>query len=77
MYDVTLLIYFVYSYGMRYIAKVLKKSLHEKFPDATEDELLKVDSSVHQQFSIRLIPVHVACFMGIAMSLLWVTPLFI
>lgn len=31
------------SYGMRYIAKVLKSSLHEKFPDATEDELLKVD----------------------------------
>uniref|UniRef100_A0A8C3F2U4 IQ motif containing GTPase activating protein 2 n=1 Tax=Chrysemys picta bellii TaxID=8478 RepID=A0A8C3F2U4_CHRPI len=31
------------SYGMRYIAKVLKNSLHEKFPDATEDELLKVD----------------------------------
>ncbi|XP_077646344.1 ras GTPase-activating-like protein IQGAP2 isoform X2 [Lonchura striata] len=29
-------------YGMRYIAKVLKSSLHEKFPDATEDELLKV-----------------------------------
>lgn len=28
---------------MRYIAKVLKSSLHEKFPDATEDELLKVD----------------------------------
>ncbi|XP_042681906.1 ras GTPase-activating-like protein IQGAP2 isoform X4 [Centrocercus urophasianus] len=30
------------SYGMRYIAKVLKSSLHEKFPDATEDELLKI-----------------------------------
>ncbi|XP_063035935.1 ras GTPase-activating-like protein IQGAP2 isoform X6 [Melospiza melodia melodia] len=29
-------------YGMRYIAKVLKSSLHEKFPDATEDELLKI-----------------------------------
>uniref|UniRef100_A0A8C8FDR7 IQ motif containing GTPase activating protein 2 n=1 Tax=Oncorhynchus tshawytscha TaxID=74940 RepID=A0A8C8FDR7_ONCTS len=29
-------------YGMRYIAKVLKHSLHEKFPDATEDELLKI-----------------------------------
>uniref|UniRef100_A0A4W3GGH2 IQ motif containing GTPase activating protein 2 n=1 Tax=Callorhinchus milii TaxID=7868 RepID=A0A4W3GGH2_CALMI len=29
-------------YGMRYIAKVLKNSLHEKFPDSTEDELLKV-----------------------------------
>jgi len=27
---------------MRYIAKVLKDTLHEKFPDATEDELLKV-----------------------------------
>lgn len=30
------------SYGMRFIAKVLKDSLHEKFPDAGEDELLKV-----------------------------------
>ncbi|NP_001082588.1 IQ motif containing GTPase activating protein 2 S homeolog [Xenopus laevis] len=29
-------------YGMRYTAKVLKNSLHEKFPDATEDELLKI-----------------------------------
>ncbi|NXP48122.1 IQGA2 protein, partial [Heliornis fulica] len=29
-------------YGMRYIAKVLKSSLHGKFPDATEDELLKI-----------------------------------
>lgn len=32
------------SYGMRYIAKVLKNSLHKKFPDATEDELLKVET---------------------------------
>ncbi|KAG8456504.1 hypothetical protein GDO86_002327 [Hymenochirus boettgeri] len=29
-------------YGMRYVSKVLKNSLHEKFPDATEDELLKI-----------------------------------
>ncbi|XP_067087113.1 ras GTPase-activating-like protein IQGAP2 isoform X3 [Osmerus mordax] len=29
-------------YGMRYIAKVLKNCLHEKFPDASEDELLKI-----------------------------------
>ncbi|XP_005989793.1 ras GTPase-activating-like protein IQGAP1 [Latimeria chalumnae] len=29
-------------YAMRYIAKVLKDTLHEKFPDATEDELLKI-----------------------------------
>ncbi|XP_072290107.1 ras GTPase-activating-like protein IQGAP2 [Eucyclogobius newberryi] len=29
-------------YGMRYMAKVLKDSLHEKFPDASEDELLKI-----------------------------------
>uniref|UniRef100_A0A8C4SZ75 IQ motif containing GTPase activating protein 2 n=1 Tax=Erpetoichthys calabaricus TaxID=27687 RepID=A0A8C4SZ75_ERPCA len=29
-------------YGMRYIAKVLQNSLHEKFPDSTEDELLKI-----------------------------------
>ncbi|KAK7912631.1 hypothetical protein WMY93_012842 [Mugilogobius chulae] len=29
-------------YGMRFISKVLKDSLHEKFPDATEDELLQI-----------------------------------
>ncbi|KAG7271758.1 hypothetical protein CRUP_032661 [Coryphaenoides rupestris] len=29
-------------YGMRFISKVLKDTLHEKFPDATEDELLKL-----------------------------------
>lgn len=28
---------------MRYIAKVLKNSLHEKFPDASEEELMKVE----------------------------------
>lgn len=27
---------------MRFISKVLKDTLHERFPDATEDELLKV-----------------------------------
>ncbi|XP_075397308.1 ras GTPase-activating-like protein IQGAP2 [Tenrec ecaudatus] len=32
----------VLPYGLRYIAKVLKNSIHEKFPDATEDELLKI-----------------------------------
>uniref|UniRef100_A0A673NMS9 Ras GTPase-activating-like protein IQGAP1 n=1 Tax=Sinocyclocheilus rhinocerous TaxID=307959 RepID=A0A673NMS9_9TELE len=31
-----------YTYGMRYIAKVLNDTLHKKFPDATEDELLKI-----------------------------------
>uniref|UniRef100_UPI00358F684B ras GTPase-activating-like protein IQGAP1 isoform X2 n=1 Tax=Myxine glutinosa TaxID=7769 RepID=UPI00358F684B len=29
-------------YGMRYMAKVLKNSLQEKFPDANQDELLKI-----------------------------------
>ncbi|KAA0723626.1 Ras GTPase-activating-like protein IQGAP1 p195 [Triplophysa tibetana] len=29
-------------YGMRFIAKTLKDTLHERFPDATEDELLKI-----------------------------------
>lgn len=29
---------------MRYIAKVLKNTLHEKFPDASEDELMKVET---------------------------------
>uniref|UniRef100_A0A673NPL1 Ras GTPase-activating-like protein IQGAP1 n=1 Tax=Sinocyclocheilus rhinocerous TaxID=307959 RepID=A0A673NPL1_9TELE len=32
----------ILSYGMRYIAKVLNDTLHKKFPDATEDELLKI-----------------------------------
>ncbi|KAG7278328.1 hypothetical protein CRUP_029933 [Coryphaenoides rupestris] len=34
------------GYGMRYIAKVLKNSLHAKFPEATEDELLKIVSNL-------------------------------
>lgn len=38
------------SYGMRFIAKVLKDSLHEKFPDASEDELLKVRSRIRGSF---------------------------
>uniref|UniRef100_A0A8C2BM02 IQ motif containing GTPase activating protein 1 n=1 Tax=Cyprinus carpio TaxID=7962 RepID=A0A8C2BM02_CYPCA len=29
-------------YGMRFIAKTLKDTLNERFPDATEDELLKI-----------------------------------
>uniref|UniRef100_A0A4W4EP52 IQ motif containing GTPase activating protein 2 n=1 Tax=Electrophorus electricus TaxID=8005 RepID=A0A4W4EP52_ELEEL len=29
-------------YGMRYIAKILKDTLLEKFPDASEDDLLKI-----------------------------------
>uniref|UniRef100_H2M1F4 IQ motif containing GTPase activating protein 2 n=1 Tax=Oryzias latipes TaxID=8090 RepID=H2M1F4_ORYLA len=29
-------------YAMRYIAKVLKNSLHEKFPEASEDDVLKI-----------------------------------
>uniref|UniRef100_A0A8C0U8X2 IQ motif containing GTPase activating protein 1 n=1 Tax=Cyanistes caeruleus TaxID=156563 RepID=A0A8C0U8X2_CYACU len=33
-------------YGMRFIAKVLKDSLHEKFPDAGEDELLKIVGNI-------------------------------
>lgn len=37
-----LLLFLSHRYGMRFISKVLKDTLHEKFPDATEDELLKV-----------------------------------
>ncbi|NXW68294.1 IQGA1 protein, partial [Hirundo rustica] len=33
-------------YGMRFIAKVLKDSLHDKFPDAGEDELLKIVGNI-------------------------------
>ncbi|XP_017307303.1 ras GTPase-activating-like protein IQGAP2 [Ictalurus punctatus] len=29
-------------YGMRYMAKVLKDTLHEKFPDSSDDDLLKI-----------------------------------
>lgn len=29
------------SYGMRYMAKVLRDALHEKFPDAHEKDILK------------------------------------
>lgn len=31
-------------YGLRYTAKVLRDSLHEKFPQASEEELYKVSS---------------------------------
>lgn len=39
---------------MRYIAKTLKSSLHEKFPDASEDELMKVEVLVYFSDSIRV-----------------------
>ncbi|XP_038071617.1 ras GTPase-activating-like protein IQGAP1 isoform X2 [Patiria miniata] len=31
-----------FPYGIRYIAKVLKQSLHSKFPNATDEEVLKI-----------------------------------
>lgn len=42
--EFSLAFFFLRSYGMRFIAKVLKDSRHDKFPDAGEDELLKVRS---------------------------------
>lgn len=33
--------FFVPRYGMRYVAKVLKATLAEKFPDATDSEVYK------------------------------------
>lgn len=33
---------FPFRYGMRYMAKVLKATLTEKFPDASEEEIYKV-----------------------------------
>ncbi|XP_052543868.1 rho GTPase-activating protein 32-like isoform X1 [Tympanuchus pallidicinctus] len=39
------------GYGMRFIAKVLKDSRHDKFPDAGEDELLKL-SLVEEQSKV-------------------------
>lgn len=40
---------------MRYIAKVLKNSLHEKFPDASEDELMKVEA-LHVYIHLYFVP---------------------
>lgn len=34
-------------YGMRYVAKVLKTTLAEKFPDATENEIHKASVPAH------------------------------
>jgi hypothetical protein len=31
-----------YRYGMRYMAKVLKASLNQRFPEAAEKDVLKV-----------------------------------
>ncbi len=31
-----------FRYGMRYMAKVLRNALHEKFPDAPEKDVLKI-----------------------------------
>lgn len=39
---------------MRYIAKVLKNSLHEKFPDASEDELMKVEVPECTALTVRV-----------------------
>lgn len=33
---------FPFRYGMRYMAKVLKATLTEKFPDASKEEIYKV-----------------------------------
>lgn len=44
---------------MRYIAKVLKNSLHAKFPDASEDELMKVEIW-------KCIFVYIGCFFLLA-----------
>ena len=33
-----------FRYGMRHVAKTLKESLSTKFPDATEDEVIKVST---------------------------------
>lgn len=52
-----LLLMFSYSYAMRYIAKVLKDTLHEKFPDSSEDDLLKVRcESFHVVFTVTRLP---------------------
>jgi hypothetical protein len=39
---------------MRFISKVLKDTLHEKFPDATEDELVKVRRCLNLSPYIKL-----------------------
>lgn len=49
---------FACSYGMRYIAKVLKNTLHEKFPDASEDELMKVKVYIYIFFIHKTVTVY-------------------
>lgn len=44
-------------YGMRFIAKTLKDTLNERFPDAAEDELLKVCYITAAKNHSNIIPV--------------------
>ena len=37
-----IIFYCISRYGMRYMAKVMKESLHERFPEAPEKDVLKV-----------------------------------
>lgn len=43
----------VFSYGLRYTAKVLRDALQEKFPQATEEDLYKVSSTSNTQTHTR------------------------
>lgn len=62
---------FACSYGMRYIAKVLKNSLHKKFPDASEDELVKVETLESCLYHFAL-PMHSPVFYDSAQAVLHV-----
>lgn len=44
------------SYGMRYVAKVLKTALAEKFPDAAENEIYKASVSPPQPPGLSFAP---------------------
>lgn len=43
-------------YGMRYVAKVLKTTLAEKFPDATENEIQKASVVAHSHLESSACP---------------------
>ena len=42
--------------GMRYVAKVLKTALAEKFPDATENEIHKASVIAHPHLESSALP---------------------
>ena len=68
-----------FSYGMRYMAKVLRSALMQKFPEAPEKDVLKVHLNIELLYSrVRLVYhnliIHVHTFQKIDLtnaSLIW------